>query len=307
VEVRLRALSSADLGAAQALLAAACPFDDAATVADEKLFGGAPGLPARPDPAVPDPEAVGAFGGGELIGVAATSAGWLRLLAVHPDLRGRGIGSSLLAASESQISRRGATLARTLDQPGNYLAPGIDERNAEALGWLERRGYRRLGQNANLLIDVATNPNVTAARAAALAGAAGAAGYQVRRGRRSDAALLAARVGLAFSAPWAFEVIRALGHDPPGVHVAMAGAELAGFAAHDGNNRGLGWFGPAGTLEPHRRRGLGEALLLACLVDVAAAGRSTSTVAWVGPRGFYERAAGVAGERRFVVLGKETA
>jgi hypothetical protein len=88
--------------------------------------------------------------------------------------------------------------------------------------------------------------------------------------------------------------------------MAKAG-ELAAFAAHDGNNSGLGWFGPAGTLDPHRRRGLGEALLVACLVDVAATGLAQCTVAWVGPRDFYERAAGIAGERRFVVLGKDLA
>ena len=40
---------------------------------------------------------------------------------------------------------------------------------------------------------------------------------------------------------------RALAHSPAGVHVALRDGAYCGFAAHDGNNRGLGWFGPTGT------------------------------------------------------------
>jgi ribosomal protein S18 acetylase RimI-like enzyme len=298
VEFDLRALSASDLARARALLAAACAFDDAAEVAEEKLLGPAPHEAGQTGPA-----AIGAFRGDELVGLTAASQRWIRLLAVHPDARGRGAGSALLAAAERRIA---GPLARTLDQPGNYLAPGIDERNSDTLAWLERRGYRRLRENTNLLIDVDGNPRVSAARAAELAGRAAEAGYEVRRARQSDRAALSAWVASAFSRAWAFEVERALDQDPPAVHIALAaGQELAAFAAHDGNNRGLGWFGPAGTLEAHRRRGLGEALLLACLVDVAAAGRDRCTIAWIGPRAFYERTAGLAGERRFVVLGKD--
>lgn len=300
VEFELRALSADDMPRARALLGAACAFDDAAQVAEEKLLGPAPHEGGETAPA-----SIGAFRGDDLVGLTAASQRWIRLLAVHPDARGRGVGSSLLAAAERRIA---GPLARTLDQPGNYLAPGIDERNRDTVAWLERRGYRRLRENTNLLIDVAGNSRVGAARAAELADRAAAAGYEVRRARRSDRAALSAWVASAFSRAWAFEVERALDQETPAAHIALtAEQEPAAFAAHDGNNRGLGWFGPAGTLEAHRRRGLGEALLLACLVDVAAAGLTRCTIAWIGPRAFYERTAGLAGERRFVVLGKDLA
>ena len=303
VGTELRALDPADLPAARELLAAACPFDPAAAVpavAEEKLFG--PG--AGPVPAA----ASGAFEGGRaLVGLSVASAGWLRLLAVTPAARGRGVGTLLLAAAESAIARAGAGRARTLDQPGNYLAPGVDLRNEEAIAWLERRGYRRRRENTNLLVDVAGNPQVTAARLAELTARAAERGYLVRRAAPGDRAALLAAVALAFGRAWPFEVERALGHEPAGVHLAISRDDgaVAAFAAHDGNNRGAGWFGPAGTLEPHRGRGLGEVLLLACLLDVAAAGHATCEVAWIGPRGFYQRSAGVAGERRFLVLDKE--
>jgi mycothiol synthase len=290
--VRVGPLDRAALPEATAVLAAACAFDRAAEVAEEKLFGAGPRG---------EPRALGAWSGEELVGVAAVADNRIRVLAVTPGARRRGAGGALLAACEAAARDAGQTALRTLDQPGNYLAPGVDERNAEAIGWLERRGWRRLAEpRHNVLIDVQGNPRVSAARAAELAAAAAGRGYQVRRARPDERTLLDA-VAAEFGGAWPFELARALGADPPGVHVAASGGAYCAFAAHDGNNRGLGWFGPTGTWPAHRGRGLGEALLLACLVDVAAR-HAQCEVAWIGPRPFYDKVAGIAADRRFVVL-----
>jgi len=278
-----------------ALLEASCAFDRAAQVADEKLFGAGPsGLP----------DALGAWEHDALVGVAAIAGTRIRVLAVLPEARRRGIGSALLDACCATARRAGVTSLRTLDQPGNYLAPGIDERNTLAIGWLERRGWQRQGEvRVNVLIEVRGNPRVSTARAEALAVAAAGRGYEVRRARPDEHALLDA-VGAEFGGAWPFELSRSLASDPPGVHVAIRDGAYCAFAAHDGNNRGLGWFGPTGTWPAHRGQGLGEALLLACLVDVAAH-HPRCEVAWIGPRPFYDRVAGIAADRRFVVLARE--
>lgn len=301
MSIELRTLERSDLGAARELLEAACEFDAAAQVAEEKIFGAAPGVIKS--------DAYGAFSGSDLAGVSVASDQWLRLLAVHPDVRGQGLGTVLLAAAESAIITNGAEVVRTLDQPGNYLAPGIDARNTDLLGWLTRCGYYRGATNTNLLIDVVDNDRVSRARADEAASRAEDAGYRVRRAAVDDIAELADRIGRTFSTTWAFEVERAVRHRPSGVHIAeqRSSGALAAFAAHDGNNRGLGWFGPAGTFAEHRRKGLGEALLLACLVDVAEAGHEQCTVAWIGPRDFYDRVAGIREERTYVVMKKELA
>ena len=212
-----------------------------------------------------------------------------------------GIGSALLAACEDEARAAGEATLRTLDQPGNYLAPGIDERNTETIEWLERRGWVRADEpRHNVLIDVRGNPRVSAARAAQLEIAAAQRGYEIRRARADEAALAAA-VATEFGGAWPFELERALGFEPAGVHVALRDGAYCAFAAHDGNNRGLGWFGPTGTWPAHRGQGLGEALLVACLVDVAVA-HARCEVAWIGPRPFYDKVAGVAADRQFVVL-----
>ena len=295
--VELRALERIDLDGARQMLATACEHDRAAEVAGEKLFGAAPGAPGT--------EGFVAVIGEELAGIVAHSARWVRLLAVHPGHRGRGIGTALLAAAESARVARGETTAHIMDQPGNYLAPGIDVRNDATIAWFERRGYALARKNTNLLIDVVNNERVSSGRAGELAERCRDAGYTVRRAGMSDAPALVDVIGRELSLAWAFEVERALGA-PSGVHIAETGdRQLAAFAAHDGNNRGLGWFGPAGTLAAHQKRGLGEALLIACLADLAAAGHTTCEVAWIGPRGFYERVAGIAGERTFATMHKE--
>jgi mycothiol synthase len=293
--VRIGSLDRTQLAEARRVLAHACAHDRAAEVADEKLFGGAPGG---------EPRAFGAWCGDELAGVAAVAGNRIRVLAVAPEHRGRGLGSALLRTCEGTARAAGATTLRTLDQPGNYLAPGVDERDTDTIAWLHRRGYTQLGEpRVNVLIDVRENPRVSAARAAELAAAAARRGYEVRRARPDETELCTA-VAAEFGGAWPFELERALAFDPPGVHVAVKDGAYCAFAAHDGNNQGLGWFGPTGTWPAHRGQGLGEALLLACLVDVATA-HARCEVAWIGPRPFYEKAAGIAAERRFLLLSRD--
>ena len=292
--VRIAPVDRGDLDEATAVLAQSCAFDRAAEVAEEKLFGPAPAGP---------PLTLGAWDGRALVGVAAVASDRVRVLAVAPAARRHGVGTALLEACAGAARAAGAVKLRTLDQPGNYLAPGIDERNTESIGWLERRGWRRhLEVRSNVLIDVRDNPRVSVSRAAGLAAAAAARGYEVRRARPDEPGLLDA-VATEFGGAWPFELARALAFDPPGVHLARRDDAYCAFAAHDGNNRGLGWFGPTGTWPAHRGVGLGEALLVACLVDVAER-HAHCEVAWIGPRAFYDKVAGIAGDRRFVVLAR---
>lgn len=294
-DVNIGYLPRARLAEAEAVLAESCAYDRASVVADEKLYGPGPTSAAQ---------AFGAWEGNDLVGVASVSARWLRLLAVHPRARGRGIGTALLTACETAARADAQSRMSVLDQPGNYLAPGVDERNADTISWLERRGFTRGNElRTNVLINVRNNPRVSAERAAEATEEAAMKGYEVRRAKLSERQPLLDAIAGSFGGAWPYEVERALGHSRVGVHVACKDGTYCAFAAHDGNNRGLGWFGPTGTLQAHRGQGLGEALLLACLVDVAKE-HEQCEVAWIGPRPFYDKVAGVAADRHFVTLAK---
>jgi len=298
------------LRASKLVLERACAFDRAGVVAEEKLWGVDPSSPSA------HPAVFGAWLGARgpdrpLAGVAAVSGDRVRVLAVDPAYRRRGVGTALLEASIAAARASGQTRLRTLDQPGNYLAPGIDVANVDTITWLERRGWAVTGApRQNVVVDVRDNPQVTASRCEAASGAARARGYEVRRATREDDARITEAIAKEFGGTWPYEIARALrfrrgDRDEPAVHIALEGGELCGFAAHDGNNQGLGWFGPTGTWPAHRGKGLGEALLLACLVDVAV-DHAQCEIAWIGPRPFYERVAGgIAKDRAFVVLARE--
>jgi GNAT superfamily N-acetyltransferase len=211
---------------------------------------------------------------------------FLRILAVAPDARRRGIGSRLLAEAERIAAPEKRLVVAA--QPGNYLGPGVDVTDGETIDFFTRRGYQRRGEAENMAVPLPAPP------------ASPIEGYEVRRATAGDATTLADWIAPSFGAAWAYEVGRAL--DGGGVHVARRDGRPVAFAAHDGNNRGLGWFGPAATHPDHRGAGVGAALLLACLADVAAAGHTRGVIAWIGPRAFYEKTAGAVSDRRFLLL-----
>lgn len=287
--MRIAELVPDHLDDARALLGRALVFDRIAEVAEEKLFG-------QNGPRIGF--ALGAFSGAALLGVAAGADRFVKLLAVEPDATQHGVGSALLEAVRARAGS-GRRPLRIFDHPGNYLSPGLDARYAVGHAFLGRRGFRMTGEVENVRVPLVENPLVSAERCDKLRARVGELGYAIVRAEpdRSDA--LERWVASAFAPIWAFEVARALSGPRRAVHLALHDGKPVAFACADGNNRGLGWFGPAGTDPAHRGRGLGEALLIACLEDVRTLPEG-GVIAWVGPKPFYARAAGAVDDRRFI-------
>ncbi|MDB4964574.1 MAG: GCN5-related N-acetyltransferase [Myxococcales bacterium] len=266
------------LGEAQALLAAALPHDPIAVVAEEKLFG---------DNGQREGRVFGAWQGSALVGVMATAGRWIKLLAVDGDQRRRGIGTELLGLA------RGDGQLRVMDHPGNYLAPGLDERYREGRAFFAARGFRELGTVENIRAPLTAALTITDVE-----------GYAIHRVEPAERASLLGWIASRFAPVWAFEVARALDGPRRAVHAAWRAGTPVAFAAADGNNQGLGWFGPAGTDPAHRGRRLGEALLVRCLEDVRGL-PDAGVIAWIGPKMFYAKTVGAVDDRRFVTLEQE--
>jgi GNAT superfamily N-acetyltransferase len=247
----------------------------------------------------------------------------VKLLAVHPAARRHGVGTQLLTAAHDFVAATGEPgkprpKLRIADHPGNYLSPGVDERATEAQAFLRARGFAPVGQAVNLRAPLDDNPLLDSDRMGSCAQAVAGHGYTIRRATSVDVAPLHDLAAQHFSPVWAYELGRALGpelggaaaeHTPAlvegaAVHLALdADGRAVAFACHDGNNRGLGWFGPMGTLDSHRGKRLGELLLLRCLEDVAVAKRPEGgVIAWVGPIEFYARICGARPDRRFIAF-----
>ena len=262
----LRDAGPSDLASLQELLTSANdgPYD-IEVVAGEKLFGD--GYSGSPVVRVC----------GDIDGVSVTCGKYLRILAVRREHRNRGIGSALLRDAEA----RGASVIAA--EPGNYFTPGVIESDSTAVAFFKKRGYEETVTTQNLQWSAQNR----------------------RRGRRRPTEVVSSDsreevltfIEEHFGAIWRFEASRG----ETIFHVRVDGA-IAGFATHEANNRGLGFFGPTGVAERFRGHGLGTQLLLASLADLAARGHARVVIPWTDAIDFYRKACGATVAHRFVIL-----
>ena len=94
----------------------------------------------------------------------------------------------------------------------------------------------------------------------------------------------------AFYEAWASEVDVAMSNSPRTCFVAVANGKFVGFACYDAS--ALGYFGPVGVDPSYRGRGVGRALLLACLLDMKLRGYGYAIIGWAAAPDYYERMIG---------------
>lgn len=205
---------------------------------------------------------------GDFEGISVTCGKNLRILAVRREVRRRGIGTALLRDAESQ----GAYVVAA--EPGNYFTPGVLE---SMVPFFTRLGYAETARTNNLECDLAGVPE-----------------SDVRRDRRPRVLEFIER---NFGAIWRFEADKGAAL----LHVEHDGA-VAGFATHEANNRGLGFFGPTGVARELRGRGYGRELLLGSLADLRRLGYHRAVIPWTDALEFYRKSCNAHVAQRFVIL-----
>jgi GNAT superfamily N-acetyltransferase len=93
-----------------------------------------------------------------------------------------------------------------------------------------------------------------------------------------------------FGAGWSSEVQAALSNRPITLFIAQQGNDLQGFCCYDATARGF--VGPIGVLDSARGKGIGAALLLACLHDMRTMGYGYAIAGHVGAPEFFRKVAG---------------
>jgi GNAT superfamily N-acetyltransferase len=264
-----------DLPALRALFARAndAPYDLAA-VAEEKCFG--LGVAGQPCVRVWDELR------GEIEGAVVTCGHYVRILVVDRDARRRGIGAALLSDAEE----RGASVIAA--EPGNYLTPGIVDTDTTTTNYLRARGYIETRFTYNL--HVALNPRLDDSSS--------------RRPSHDESDRVLAFVDQHFGRIWRFEAAKAFEAEIPQVFITEEDGDITGFAVHDVNNRGLGFFGPTGVAKKMRGRGLGCRLLLASLADLHRLGYARAVIPWTDALDFYRKCSGAEPAHRFIALAK---
>lgn len=76
--------------------------------------------------------------------------GWIQILLVDPQYRHQGIGRKLLKHAERMLKEEGCQEILIGKDPWHYF-PGIPQQSEETVDWFERRGYRKFGQEHDLI------------------------------------------------------------------------------------------------------------------------------------------------------------
>ena len=236
---------------------------------------------------------------GFVVGVVRTvdriSVGYVKLLAVHPERRRQGSGSALLAKLLDAFALEGVNRIRIAESAPNYLTPGLDVRYTPALHLFEKHGFKTIGEAYNMEASLPGEGYPTDQ----------ILGLTIRRAQEADGPEVEQFVAIEWKA-WVPEVHCSLGRDPVAVHLALNGEEIVAFSAYEGNNAGLGTFGPMGTAPEYRGRGIGENLLKWCLTDLVHLGYERVTIPWVAPIGFYTKTVHATISRVFTRMEKQS-
>ena len=130
-------------------------------------------------------------------------------------------------------------------------------------------------------------------------------GLEIRRPHPSEKYILAEWVRHHFKESWAVGCEIALENKPVSCYIAVEKSQaqvpsnspydlpdevLVGFACYDVASKGM--LGAMGVKEDYQRRGIGTALLLACLHAMKEDGYAYAVIGWVASVDFYAHAAG---------------
>jgi GNAT superfamily N-acetyltransferase len=253
-------------------------------VISEKCFDSGPGG---------EPRTRIALQGRTPAGFAVTCGNALRLLVVAHGERRQGVGTALLKDAEEEIGKGGASRVIVAAEAGNYFTPGVVTSDMATLEFFAQRGFAQRSVTDNLETALTKNELLDPARAEG-----------TRRARPDEKDRVLAFIEREFGAIWRFECTPAFSPDLPNMFISEQDGQITGFAAHDANNRGLGFFGPTGVMESRRGRGTGRALVVASLLDLSRLGHDRAIIPWTDALEFYRKSCGARVGHRFIAIEK---
>ncbi len=115
-------------------------------------------------------------------------------------------------------------------------------------------------------------------------------GVIIRRAHPFEITPVRAFVEEHFGPGWADEISVGYANKPSSVFIAIRDGNVVGFGAYECTRRGF--FGPTGVSKSERGKGVGKALLLACLWGLREMGYAYGIIGGAGPTEFYTRVAG---------------
>jgi predicted N-acetyltransferase YhbS len=215
--------------------------------------------------------------------VACDDGAHVRLLAVDPAARRRGLGHALMKAAEDWATAQGHPRLITGADPPYFLWPGVPSTETGLLCLFERRHYSRAETNFNMDVDLQQIPDDPG-------------GHQLAGPEERDE--LDEWLAAHWS-NWRPEVLRAL--DKGNLVIAREQGDkgtVTAFCAFEVNRRGL--LGPVAVRPDLMGRGRGKGVLLGALYELRRRGADRVSVVWIGPVPPYAAVGGTVSDVFFV-------
>lgn len=115
-------------------------------------------------------------------------------------------------------------------------------------------------------------------------------GIEIRRAIAPEKHVVVNWVRKTFGEGWASECEVAFSNHPVSCYIAVKEGNIIGFGCYDATYKDF--FGPTGVEESWRGKGIGKAILLACLHAMANEGYGYAIIGGAGPVDFYSRCVG---------------
>ena len=210
------------------------------------------------------------------------STGWIPFFFVVPELRGSGLGRTLVTQAMNWLRQHGITEVNFSSYTPNYVLPGLDAaRYPAASALLRSLGFEQIEQPSAMdrsLIGYEMPADVRA-KAKDLR----AAGWHLGTPSDDDLVPLIRIAGESFNADWARAIREGILGGMPTERIMIAknpeGAVL-GWAMHGTYEAVVERFGPFGVLPESRGTGLGKVLLHLTLERMVALGAHSAWFLW---------------------------
>lgn len=220
--------------------------------------------------------------------------GYVKLLCVDSNERRKGIATDLYKNIEEKFRKENVKVVRVYESYPNYFMPGVDPFYTEAVCFFERNGFKKFSDTSNLTADLLSQNFDSQKEEEKLKDE----DIICRRAEQNDKDKILSWVGKNFPV-WTYEVSESFKNNPITLFITEMKGEVKAFSAHEANNKGTGWFGPMGTDESLRGKGVGGILLRKSLLDMKNMGFVKAVIPWVGPIPFYMHYANANVDRVF--------
>ncbi|MEF3304746.1 GNAT family N-acetyltransferase [Paenibacillus sp. GYB003] len=117
-----------------------------------------------------------------------------------------------------------------------------------------------------------------------------AEGIDIRRGLAPEKHIVKEWVRRTFNEHWESEVDVAFSRQPVSCFIATQDGKVVGFGCYEATRKN--YFGPTGVDPSMRGKGVGKALLLACMHGLYDEGYAYAIIGGAGPTEFYNKAVG---------------